>query len=93
MTQSWGNEVCAPSKGKRHRAHEKGSLPTLNGNSVAPNLSCRLCTTGIPTVPTTPQSSSSTKGGLRLDAGACASTLCSPHFILVSKPPPLEGVF
>lgn len=77
----WG---LSPRRGWRSRTCEKGSLPPCTGNSVAPNLSCRSCTTGTPTAHTTPQSSSSTKEGSRLDAGVCASTLCFPPFILVS---------
>lgn len=71
-------------KGWRSRALKRESLPQCICISTFPNLSFRLCTTGIPTVHTTPQSFSSTKEGLRLDVGACASMPCFPHFILVS---------
>lgn len=77
-----GRDLLLPRDGET--AYEKGSLPACICSSPVPNLSSRLCTTGIPTVHITPQSFSSTKEELRSDVGDCASTPCFPHFILVS---------
>lgn len=73
---------CSPGMEAQHVW--EGVPTTLHLQLNCPNLSFRLCTMGIPTVHTTPQSFSSTKEGSRLAVGACASTPYFPHFILVS---------